>query len=83
MFNGEAVAVPSRDVFSVKTGHIPGFDDEVFEDFIQGCADVNMAVGVRRAIMEDIFGTVLGNLSQLLINPSVFPFFQNLGFALR
>src|SRR5208337_631916 len=41
MFNGQTVAVPSRNVFSVKTGHIPGFDDEVFEDFIQRRADVN------------------------------------------
>ena len=37
-FDGEAVAIPAGDVRSVMAGHGLGFDDEVFENFVEARA---------------------------------------------
>ena len=54
--DGEAVAVPAGDVGSVKAGHGLGLDDEVLDAFVEGVAEVDGAVGVGRAVVQDVAG---------------------------
>ncbi len=51
--DGQAVAVPARHVGRVEPGHRPRLDDEVLEDLVEGGADVDVAVGVRRTVVQD------------------------------
>src|SRR6185312_5508137 len=36
----EAVAVPAGDIGRIEALHRPGFDDEVFQDFVEGVAEM-------------------------------------------
>src|SRR5207245_1141585 len=53
VFDGKAMAVPAWDVRRVETGHGFRLDDEVFDDFVEGGAEVDAAVRVGRTVMED------------------------------
>ena len=52
MFDRQAVAVPARDVRRVAAGHGLELDDDVLEDLVQGVADVDVAIGVRRPVVQ-------------------------------
>ena len=54
--DGQAVAVPAGDVGSVEAGHGAGFNDEVLDALVEGVAEVDGAVGVGRAVVEDVAG---------------------------
>ena len=60
MLNRQTMAIPPGDIAAVETGHIRGLDDDVLEDLVQGGPDVDVSVGVRRAVVEDIFCPPLG-----------------------
>ena len=49
----QAVAVPAGDVVSVVAAHLAGAVDHVLEDLVQRGADVQVAVRVGRAVMQD------------------------------
>ena len=49
----QAVAVVARQVRHVEAGHRARLDDEVLEDLVERRAEVDLAVGVRRAVVED------------------------------
>ena len=51
VLDGQAVAVPAGHVRAVAAGHLPGLDDDVLEDLVEGVAQMDVAVGVRRAVM--------------------------------
>ena len=51
----QAVTIPARDVRRVEAGHVVRLDDEVLEDLVERGADVDLAVGVRRAVMQQVF----------------------------
>ena len=48
----QAVAVPAGDVEHVFARHLAGAVDDVLVDLVQGVADVQVAVGVRRAVVQ-------------------------------
>ena len=52
--DGEAVAVPAGDVGGVEAGHGLGFDDEVLDALVERVAEVDGAVGVGGAVVEDV-----------------------------
>ena len=54
--DGQAVAVPAGDVGGVEAGHGLGLDDEVLDALVQRVAEVDGAVGVGRAVVEDVLG---------------------------
>ena len=54
--DGQAVAVPAGDVGGVEAGHGLRLDDEVLDALVEGVAEVDGAVGVGRAVVEDVFG---------------------------
>ncbi len=69
----QAVAVPARDVGGVESRHPFRFDDDILEDLIEGGTQVDMPVGIRGAVMQDIEGPAGGFLLQLAIEVLLFP----------
>src|SRR2546430_11611972 len=60
-FDGKAVAIPAGDVRGVMAGHGLGFDDEVFENFVEASAQMDGARGIRRAIVKNEQGFALAS----------------------
>ena len=82
-FDGEAVAVAAGDVGGVEAGHGFGFDDEVFEAFVEGVAEVDGSVGVGRAVVEDLARCALAGLADLVVKMGSFPGFEASRLILR
>jgi hypothetical protein len=56
-------------------------DDDILEDLVEGRADVNVAVGEGRAVVQDKrFGAGAGGLN-FFVNAGGGPFFKALRFA--
>ena len=54
-FDGETVAVPAGDVGGLEAAHPLALEDDVLQDLVEGMADMDMAVGIGGAVMEDVF----------------------------
>ena len=57
--DGQAVGVPAGHIGGAVAGHVLVLDDHVLEDLVQGGADVDVAVGVGGAVVEDKLGLAL------------------------
>ena len=75
VFDGQTVAVPARNVLRIKASQLLGLDDHVFEHFVQGVANVQFAVGVRRAIVQNKQRRSLTGCAQFLVQALVAPCF--------
>ena len=80
-FDGEAVAIPAGDVGGIVALHGAEFDDDVFEDFVDEVAHVDVAVGVGGAVVEDPFAFGVLARADLLVEFLVLPLFDHGGFA--
>src|SRR3546814_6627890 len=58
-FDRHAVAIPTWHVLCVIARHGAAFDDDVLQYFVDGVPDVDIAVGIRRAIVKHEFRPVL------------------------
>ena len=54
--DGQAVAVPARHVDRILAQHLLGADDDILQDLVQRRAEVKVAVGIGRAVVEDELG---------------------------
>ena len=81
-FNRQAVAVPARHIGRVETRQRFAADDDVFQNFIDRMTDVDVAVGIGRAVVQDEFGAAGRDLAQLLITFFVLPLLHPRRFAL-
>jgi hypothetical protein len=81
-FDRQPVAVPTGHERAVMAAHPFGPQDDVLQDLVQGVAHMEMAVGVWRAVMQDIGGPTAGRRLHLLIELVVFPLLQEFRFAL-
>ena len=79
--NRQPVAVVARHVGRVEAGHRPRLHDEVFEDLVEGCPEVNLAVGVGRAIVEDELGCTAAPCADLTVQVHRFPSRDGLRFS--
>ena len=52
-FDRQAVAIPARNVIGVVARHLPRAVDHVLQDLVQRMADMDVAVRVRRPVMQD------------------------------
>ncbi len=52
-FDRQAVAIPARDVGRAEAAQGLVLDDDVLENLVQGGADVHVAVGEGRAVVQD------------------------------
>jgi hypothetical protein len=57
--------------------------DDVLEDLVERVADMDVAIGIRRAVMQHEFGLALGTGAQLAIEVARSPRFQDRRFLLR
>ncbi len=55
-FDRQAVAIPARDVRRTEAAERFVFDDDVLEDLVKRGADVDIAVGERRTVVQDELG---------------------------
>src|SRR4051794_22026799 len=53
VFDRQAVAVPSRQIWRAKTRHAFRFYDEVLQDLVERRAHVDVAVRERRAVVQN------------------------------
>ena len=53
VFDRQAVAVPARHVRRIEARHRLGAEDDVLEDLVQRVADVDVAVGIGGAVVQD------------------------------
>ena len=82
-FDGQAVAVPARHVGRVEARHGLGLDDEVLEDFVEGGAQVDAAVGVGRAVVQDEGGAAGAGGANALVEVLLLPPLEQLRLGLR
>ena len=69
----QAVAVPARRVARVEAGELARLDDHVLQDLVGGVADVQLAVRVRRAVVQDEARPAVAHFAQALVDAFVAP----------
>ena len=55
VFDRQAVAVPAGHVMRVQALQLPGLDDHVLQDLVDRVAGVQLAIGIRWAVVQDEF----------------------------
>lgn len=81
--DGESVAVPAWDIVGVFSEGLLGTVDDIFEDFIEGGADVEVSVGVWGSVVEDEFFFSAGLFALEFEELDIVPEFEDFGFILR
>ena len=81
--DGQAVAVVTGDVRSVEAGHGLRFDDKILQAFVERMAQVDGAIGVRRAVVEKVGGATMAGFAQLVVEAERGPAFQPKRLILR
>ncbi len=79
--DGEAVAIPTGNVRRVVSVEGARLDDDVLQNLVDGVAQVNGAVRVRRSVGEHERGAPLGCRANLLVQPLSLPCSQHRGLA--
>ena len=64
-FDRQAVAVPARHVVRIVAAHLERAGDDVLQDLVQRVADMDVAVGIGRAVMQHEFFAAGGGGAQL------------------
>ena len=82
VFDRQTMAVPAGDVLRVKARQLFRLDDHVLEDFVERVTDVQLAVGVGRAIVQDEEWCALARGAQLLVQALAVPVLSPLRLAL-
>ncbi len=63
----QAVAVVTGNVRRIKPCHGFGLDDKVLQPLVQGMAEVNRPVRIRRAVVKNVGGSALAGLPQFVV----------------
>ena len=79
----QTVAVPAGNIRRGVAGHRFVFDDYVLENLVERMADVDVAVGVRRPVVQNKLRLSLIGLKNLEISSVALPLFDLLGLILR
>ena len=82
-FDRQTVAVPAGHIGRVLALQRLGADDHVLEDMVQRMADVHVAIGVGRAVVEDELVAALAAFANLAFEVALQPFRQNQRLLLR
>jgi len=81
VFDRQSMAIPARDIYAVETGHVFGLDHDILDDFVQRRSQMNVTVGIGRAVVQDIGFFAFGTLADLVVNVHLFPSFQHFRLA--
>ena len=80
-FDGQAVAIPAGHIRRIKARQRFAAQNDVFQNFVGGMTDVDIAVGIGRAVVQNEFRPALGDFAQLFIALVLIPAFQPAAFA--
>ena len=80
-FNREAVTIPARDIAAVMAHHLVRAHDDVLDRFVERVANMEMAIGVRRPVMERERRAALF-FAQAVVNADLFPTRKPIGLTL-
>ena len=83
VFDGQPVAIPARNVGRLHAFHGAGLDDDVFENFVERVTDVNVAIGVGRAVMQNVQRLARSRGLNAFIEPLLHPPLDELRLAVR
>ncbi len=81
-FDGQAVAIPSRHIRCIETGECFRFDDDVLQHLVHRVAEVDVAVRIGRAVVQDEFRASRSRLADALVALLRLPLRQHLRLAL-
>ena len=76
-----AVTVPARHVHRVESRHVARLDDDVLEDLVDRVAEMDIAVRVGRAVVQDEFRPAAARLADPPIDVPLLPFLYPMRFA--
>ncbi len=79
----QAVAVPARHVIGVMAKHLLRARDEILQDLVQRMADMDIAIGVGRAVVKHEFRPALRRLAQALVEAQLAPAREQLRLLFR
>ncbi len=82
-FDRQPVTVPAGNIVGFAPGHLMRADDNVLQRLVERGADVDVAVGVRRPVMQDEFRAAPASFAQRPIEILARPAGQNLRLLLR
>ena len=78
MLDGQAMAIPTGDIQGIKTLHGLVFDDHVLEDLVKRVADMDMAIGIGRPVVQNKRRRPFALLADTLIDLVILPAGQDL-----
>src|SRR5690606_14671064 len=78
----QTVAIPAGHVGRVKAHKAAGFHDHVFQDLVDRMPDVNAAVGVGRAIVQDELFPAFALLAQVAVHVEILPALEHVRLAI-
>ena len=82
MLDGQAVAVPARNVDGVVPQHGARLHDEVLQDLVECRPHVDIAVGIGRTVVEDPQGTIGRGLPNAAVDVHLVPAREHVGLEL-
>jgi hypothetical protein len=82
-FDRQAVAVPARHVIGIEAEHLLALGHHVLEDLVERMPDMDVAIGVGRAVMKHEFRPAAGSLAQPLVEGDLVPVLEDFRLALR
>ena len=80
--DGQAMAIPSRNVRRIEAGKRLAFDDDVLQHLVHRMTNVDIAIRIRRAVVQDEFRTPCRGLADALVALLRLPLRQHQRFAL-
>ncbi len=81
-FDRQAVTIPARNVVRVVAKHLVRARNQIFQNFIECMADMDVAVRIRRAVVENEFLAALRGLAHQLVEIDLLPARENLRLLL-
>ena len=82
-FDRQAVAIPARHIIRVEAEHPLRADNEVLQDLVEGVADMDVAIGIGRAIVQHETRTAFLHLAQALVEFGLLPALEEQRLTLR
>ena len=80
--DGQAVTVPAVNVGRVAAEHVLRTGDEILQDLVEGGAEMDVAVGIRRAVVDDEFRPAGGGFALALVEVDPVPAGEPFGLGL-
>ncbi len=73
----QAMAIPARDIGCIEAVEVTRLDDDVLEDLVDRMAQVDLAIGIRRAVVQHEQRATLRVFTKLRVNALLFPTCQD------